>query len=153
ALHEAEEALKQAADVQRRRARIIDIAFLVTFVVVCVCVTLSGLLFWRSEQQRKVADDTLAAATNVIVKLQTQMDIDTEKENVRGVPEGCRPRECELMRNLGWTYRTGQGVAQDYAKAREWYEKAADKGDAIAMNTLGVFYHNGQGVTRDYAKA
>ena len=33
-------------------------------------------------------------------------------------------------------YSNGFGVAQDYAKAREWYEKAADKGDASAMTNL-----------------
>ncbi len=32
-------------------------------------------------------------------------------------------------------------------------EKAADKGDATAMNNLGVLYDNGQGVAQDYAKA
>ena len=44
-------------------------------------------------------------------------------------------------------------MAQDYAKAREWYEKAAAKGDANAMSNLGVLYDNGQGVAQDYAKA
>ena len=44
-------------------------------------------------------------------------------------------------------------MAQDYAKAREWYEKAADKGDASAMVNLGVLYANGHGVAQDYAKA
>ena len=44
-------------------------------------------------------------------------------------------------------------MAQDYAKAREWYEKAADKGDAGAMAALGTLYENGQGVPQDYAKA
>jgi len=57
------------------------------------------------------------------------------------------------MRNLGLLYDNGQGVAQDYAKAREWYEKAADKGDAGAMRNLGLLYNNGQGVAQDYAKA
>ena len=42
--------------------------------------------------------------------------------------------------------------AQDYAKAREWYEKAADKGTADAMNNLGQLYANGWGVAQDYAK-
>jgi uncharacterized protein len=28
------------------------------------------------------------------------------------------------MFNLGLLYDEGHGVAQDYAKAREWYEKA-----------------------------
>jgi hypothetical protein len=40
------------------------------------------------------------------------------------------------MTSLGWLYEHGQGVAQDYAKAREWYEKASDKGDATAMAYL-----------------
>ena len=47
----------------------------------------------------------------------------------------------------------GQGVAQDYAKAREWYEKAAAKDNASAMINLGLLYANGQGVAQDYAKA
>ena len=44
-------------------------------------------------------------------------------------------------------------MAQDYGKAREWYEKAADKGNAGAMNNLGWLYANGFGVAQDYAKA
>jgi TPR repeat protein len=57
------------------------------------------------------------------------------------------------MNNLGRLYAAGLGVAQDYAKAREWWEKAADKGAANAMYNLGLFYENGKGVTQDYAKA
>jgi TPR repeat protein len=50
-------------------------------------------------------------------------------------------------------YENGIGGAQDYVKAREWYEKAADKGDALGMTALGLLYENGQGVPRDYVKA
>jgi TPR repeat protein len=57
------------------------------------------------------------------------------------------------MLSLGVFYESGQGVAQDYAKAREWFEKAAAKDNAVAMLGLGVFYENGQGVAQDYAKA
>ena len=57
------------------------------------------------------------------------------------------------MSNLGGLYADGRGVAQDYAKAREWSEKAADKGNAIAMSNLGFVYENGRGVAQDYAKA
>ena len=35
--------------------------------------------------------------------------------------------------NLGVFYGNGYGVPQDYAKAREWYEKAAAKDNALAM--------------------
>jgi TPR repeat protein len=41
----------------------------------------------------------------------------------------------------------------DYAKERERYEWAADKGDANAMFNLGFLYERGFGVAQDYAKA
>jgi TPR repeat protein len=44
-------------------------------------------------------------------------------------------------------------VAQDYAKAREWFEKAADKDSAESMHDLGWLYEHGKGVAQDYAKA
>jgi TPR repeat protein len=39
------------------------------------------------------------------------------------------------MFNLGLLYENGQGVVQDYAKAREWYQKAADKGHVFAKES------------------
>ena len=42
---------------------------------------------------------------------------------------------------------------KDYAKAREWYLKAAEQGSSRAQFRLGVLYDNGYGVTQDYAKA
>jgi TPR repeat protein len=55
--------------------------------------------------------------------------------------------------NRGMACRDGQGVAQDYQQARQWYEKAAAAGHARAMTNLGVLYHNGQGVPQDYGQA
>jgi hypothetical protein len=112
------------------------------------------------------------------------------------------------MNNLGLLYEKGLGVAQDYAQAREWFQKAAnagnaeakqalsrlpstsspiptpspsgaellaearhylgakdyaqalpilqkaaDAGNAEAMNALGWLYETGRGVTQDYAEA
>jgi TPR repeat protein len=52
------------------------------------------------------------------------------------------------MRNLGWLYRDGLGVAQDYGLAREWYEKAAAAGNVPATTDLGWLYQKGLGITR-----
>jgi TPR repeat protein len=57
------------------------------------------------------------------------------------------------MNYLGWLCMKGWGVAQDYDEAREWYQKAADAGLAMAMNNLGWLYMNGRGVAQDYGKA
>jgi TPR repeat protein len=58
----------------------------------------------------------------------------------------------DAMNNLGALFANGQGVPQDYAKAREWYEKAANKDHTGAMISLGVLYIEGNGVPQDYAK-
>ena len=50
-------------------------------------------------------------------------------------------------------YYFGEGVKQDYAKALEWFQKAAEQGYATAQNNLGSMYYNGQGVKVNYAKA
>jgi TPR repeat protein len=42
--------------------------------------------------------------------------------------------------NLGLLYHLGQGVPQDYGKARQWWERAAAQGDAMAQNNLGSIY-------------
>ena len=63
------------------------------------------------------------------------------------------PQDASAMYNQGNRYYFGQGVAQDYANARAWYEKAADQGNVDAMFNLGFLYANGQGVAQDYSKA
>jgi hypothetical protein len=50
-------------------------------------------------------------------------------------------------------YVYGQGVPQDYAMARGWYEKAAAQGNKWAQNDLGAMYDNGHGVPQDYVRA
>lgn len=55
--------------------------------------------------------------------------------------------------SLGWFYRTGVGVPQDYSKAVYWYRKAADQNLADAQTALGVLYYKGHGVPKDYQQA
>ena len=170
ALHKAEEALKQAADAQRKRARIRNIAFVVVsiFAVLATSAMVAGWWLYGqadrlrhvaeeqkavAEEQRQQADDILAGATNIFVKLQSHLDIDTRKDVFAVLRRGADHGDMRSMGNLGVSYLYGFGVAQDYVKAREWYQKAADKGDASAMFNLGLLYDNGQGVAQDYAKA
>ncbi len=55
--------------------------------------------------------------------------------------------------DLGQAYYDGQGVPQNYAKAAEWYRKAAMQRYAVAQGKLGAMYYGGQGVPQNYAKA
>jgi TPR repeat protein len=156
---EREKALHQAEEAQRKRATMARIRN-VALVAMSILAILAGLLGWRAEQQRKVAeeqrvqaDHILASATTIIRKLAPQMDDDTKKEVFAVYQAGAEHGDALSMVTLGFLYQNGEGADRDYAKAREWYKKAADKGDAIGMIGLGASYAYGQGVGQDYAKA
>ncbi|MGP5546880.1 tetratricopeptide repeat protein [Psychrobacter alimentarius] len=46
--------------------------------------------------------------------------------------------------NIGGLYENGYGVPQDYDKAFEWYQKAADQGNPQASNRIGKLVMNGK---------
>ncbi len=54
---------------------------------------------------------------------------------------------------LGLLHEKGDGVPQDYTKARKWYEKAAAQGYAMAQINLGMLYKSGNGVPQDDVRA
>jgi TPR repeat protein len=53
---------------------------------------------------------------------------------------------------IGDVYCEGNGVERDYAKAMEWFQKAAYQGDLAAQTKIGDLYLNGHGVKEDNAK-
>ena len=57
------------------------------------------------------------------------------------------------MALLGWFYDVGNGVAQDYEQARNWYEMAANAGSAYAMGNLSRLYDFGLGTKADAKEA
>ncbi len=61
--------------------------------------------------------------------------------------------DATAQNNIGWLYKNGWGVKQDYAEAATWFRRAADQGNATAQVNLGWLYRRGYGVELDYAKA
>jgi TPR repeat protein len=56
------------------------------------------------------------------------------------------------MTLLGELHNQGLGVAQDFAKAVEWYTLAGRQGDGHALYALGVMAVDGRGMAKDAAK-
>jgi len=54
---------------------------------------------------------------------------------------------------IGYRYKSGQGVGQDYQKTIEWNLKAIKNENADSMESLANCYENGYGVPQDYVKA
>jgi TPR repeat protein len=59
--------------------------------------------------------------------------------------------DADAQFGLGLKYSTGtgEGVAQDFVQAAEWYHKAASQNHALAQFNLGVMFASGQGVTQN----
>ena len=84
----------------------------------------------------------------------TDEDYDTALEYFNRVLEGEEQIYISTaMYYIAYMYQNGQGAEQDYAKAMEWFEKAADLGCGDAMNSIAYMYYSGQGAEQDYAKA
>ncbi len=54
---------------------------------------------------------------------------------------------------IGYAFETGWMGASDYAKAAEWYRRAADQGDTHGLTALGRLYEGGYGFAKDEAQA
>ena len=59
----------------------------------------------------------------------------------------------EAQTNVGEVYEKGLGTAPDYARAAEWYRKAAAQGFTRAQVNLGYLYEQGLGVPKDRSLA
>jgi hypothetical protein len=78
---------------------------------------------------------------------------DISIEDLQRLHERAARGDASAQAELGLRYAVGNGVVQDYALSRHFWERAAAQGDAHAQFNLGMLYRNGQGVSQDYAKA
>ena len=116
--------------------------------------------------------DTVAAQQERLKRLEAQLEamqqqqggrssghapasppIDISAEDLQSLHTQAAQGDARAQVYLGALYAEGLGVPQDFAIAREWYEKAAAQGNAMAQYNLGILYYHGQGVPQDYAKA
>jgi Caspase domain/Sel1 repeat len=61
--------------------------------------------------------------------------------------------DADAQNYVGEIYLKGLGTEPDYAKAAQWFEKAAAQGSKRARINLGYIYEQGLGVPQDTAKA
>ena len=103
----------------------------------------------------------IASVLLLLLNVSACEDRRADKAYLRGDYENAR-RDIEFLAyggearaqyDLGVMYDQGQGVQRSDAKAKEWYERAAQQGEARAQYNLGLMYLNGQGVQPDFVTA
>ena len=101
-------------------------------------------------------DGSLAGASSIIVKKDSfasiyfyEIDFSLLKEPVSSGSQA----DAAALFQLGIQYEAGDGVQQDYRKAFDYYQKAADLGNSDAMLSIGVLYANGTGVVKNLKEA
>ena len=75
------------------------------------------------------------------------------REVFRSIEDLANKENRQAMFLLGAAYLEGLATEQDHGKALAWLRKAADKGDAIALDNIGFMYAQGLGVPKDYEQA
>lgn len=77
----------------------------------------------------------------------------SQKPDLKATPANADFGDAEVQFGMGLKFANGEGAAQDYVQAAEWYRKAADQSHSLAQFNLGTMYANGQGMTRDDAQS
>jgi len=117
---------------------------------------LNGELIQQYEQCTVVSRDGI-----VISAAYQQAEAETDEESaekpsapsVRDVMIKAEDGDPEAQYLLAYSFQLGQAVEQDYAKAVEWYTRAARQGHMPAQHNLGVLYMNGEGIEQDDVEA
>ncbi|HXI88250.1 MAG TPA: tetratricopeptide repeat protein, partial [Parvularculaceae bacterium] len=90
---------------------------------------------------------------NSVAELKTAKTAAETSAAIAGIEQAAELGWPPAQLQLGELYKLGQGVPEDPAKARTWYERAANGGNVLAMHRAGVMEARGQGGPRDEAAA
>ncbi|MCA9627874.1 MAG: sel1 repeat family protein [Myxococcales bacterium] len=66
---------------------------------------------------------------------------------------GCEGGNLLACHNYGFAYYMGQGVPQDYARARDLFTRVCEGGEAVGCSGLALLYAEGHGVPQSNATA
>ena len=86
---------------------------------------------------------TVTVYSKMLEELKKITDIHTNKEVIDLIKLEANKGNQSIQCDLGFLYRDGRGVDQDYKEAFRYFKLAADQGDVLACSTLGYAYAYG----------
>ncbi|WP_369463665.1 tetratricopeptide repeat protein [Citrobacter braakii] len=72
--------------------------------------------------------------------------------DVQACQQAAEHGDAEAQYNLGKMYYTGEGLPQNFQKAKILWEESSKKGSAQSLNGLGLLYYAGEGVQEKNVK-
>jgi TPR repeat protein len=122
-------------------------------IVSALVITASGS--WAQQSAPQASDQTPTAAevsgTPKAAKCSLPPAID--QKSIAALEQQAASGNAAAQCGLGFLYKKGDGVPQDYTQAATWWRKSAEQGVAAAQYELGGLYYDGQGVPQDYSQA
>lgn len=79
--------------------------------------------------------------------------VHAEESNFAKTLASAEKGDAEAQYVMGRSYAKGDRIAQNFAKAIEWYRKAAEQGNPKAQSNLGAHLLEGTGIKADAAEA
>lgn len=65
----------------------------------------------------------------------------------------CLKKDAKACYSFAFYNHVGLGIAKDYKKAAEYYQKSCDMGILLGCDKIGMMYELGEGFQKDYKKA
>ena len=93
------------------------------------------------------------AALSLLAEATALSSAEQEGPGISRLRSKCDNNNTLACVNLAMAYYSGDGVKQDYEKAKELNSKACNLGDGWGCTTLGASYEYGKGAEQDYKKA
>lgn len=151
ALTAAEEALKQAAEAQRRRAVIRN-----TAMAAVTAIAVIAAWFWQEAEKGRTNISYLLDNSRKLVTMISERYSFKDDEYALALElfeRGSELGDPSAMFMLGAAYENGLKGKEDLPKALELYQKAADKNYPQAIYTIATRYETGNGLPLDESKA
>lgn len=117
------------------------------------------MAFFGKNTQREIisSKSNHQRASGLVPIIKWRQQLKDQKKNQVFISEVIKELEAiqsaEARARLGFLYREGIGVTQDYQKSLTYFIPAAIKGNSFAMYNLGYLYAQGYGVTKNILKA
>jgi hypothetical protein len=117
-----------------------------------------GIMYLKGQgvaQDREKALEWLKKSSAAGYQLATSKlsRIDEQESKFEQLQNEAKAGNLDAQYELGMMYLKGRGIEADDSKARQWLQRAADKGDSKAITRLGILSYKGEGGTTNYAQA